>query len=804
MITFRHILTFLFSLFLCLGSYAGHEFSDSHPRIPEPKIVEVVPPDMPQQGNFPTTGGSGSGFPVTAPQQVQPGGSLTSSGGPITAPITATSVVNASVPSSAYTFYPATSSSCQTYSASGTNFCAVNNSTGAVTTNTDFAVLWAAMVTANATIGGRVFLKNGVYNVNSMTNEVTTGCSTFDNSATQLAYALPFPANTFANSVQWLIEGEAASVWQGEVGSTTVNAAGAVINITPTAVSSVTAGTILSGFWQRPKTNCTLEAFTPVNVSNHQLFRNLTVLFPTNTRGNECAFCMYFSTDIGYRNAVADFNISHNAIATGSAPVVGTWNSVGFTSSVSGSGNWQDFEDTYASGFNLAYDWQSEHIRTKHVTAIYNNVPFEFGRSGTTVFHPITFDITDQENGAGGIFGPQMSQGSLVDGLIDFELGGTSDTNWYSTARAQSTKMSESNCGYSTGIIRYQVVLNSSAGIVAELPAANLFTSCGQNIQALEGTAPPNLAQVPIVDIFTRPNSTVIGPAWLKTIFSNQLSIASNATTATSTGLAYAPYVAQQFGSAQYSRITIGAINAAAGAFAEAQTNVLTSAQTYYTGFCSGAAAGGVGIIKVVAGGSSTLTSQTATACVAGDTIELRSIPSGANVVLYLYRNGLLVGGTNNGNPFTDSSSPLSGGYPGIALVESVGSGVTLTKAEVGNLPVFHNGDSAFSNETYTTKVNTISNCTSSASPAVCGSASAGVFTLPAAATTVTVNTTAVTANSIIMVFNDDSLGTRLGVTCNTGLDNVLVSARVAGTSFTVTGSAPVTNPNCYSYIIIN
>jgi hypothetical protein len=100
--------------------------------------------------------------------------------------------------------------------------------------------------------------------------------------------------------------------------------------------------------------------------------------------------------------------------------------------------------------------------------------------------------------------------------------------------------------------------------------------------------------------------------------------------------------------------------------------------------------------------------------------------------------------------------------------------------------------------------IGTQANCISIASPAVCGSAAAGMFVLPAAATTVTVNTTAVTAGSVIIVFNDDSLGARLGVTCNTGLDNVLVSARVAGTSFTVTGSAPVTNPNCYSYIIVN
>lgn len=98
----------------------------------------------------------------------------------------------------------------------------------------------------------------------------------------------------------------------------------------------------------------------------------------------------------------------------------------------------------------------------------------------------------------------------------------------------------------------------------------------------------------------------------------------------------------------------------------------------------------------------------------------------------------------------------------------------------------------------------TATNCASSASPAVCGAAAAGSFNLPAAATTVTVNTTAVTANSQIFVVNDDSLGTRLSVTCNTALDQVFVSARVAGTSFTITGTAPVTNPNCYSYYIVN
>jgi hypothetical protein len=108
-----------------------------------------------------------------------------------------------------------------------------------------------------------------------------------------------------------------------------------------------------------------------------------------------------------------------------------------------------------------------------------------------------------------------------------------------------------------------------------------------------------------------------------------------------------------------------------------------------------------------------------------------------------------------------------------------------------------------FSADTYQTK----SNCSSSAAPAVCGSAAAGSIVIAAAATTVTVNTTAVTANSQIFVMEDDSLGTKLGVTCNTGIltSPPEVTARTAGTSFVITTTtAPTTNPACYSYFIVN
>jgi hypothetical protein len=102
--------------------------------------------------------------------------------------------------------------------------------------------------------------------------------------------------------------------------------------------------------------------------------------------------------------------------------------------------------------------------------------------------------------------------------------------------------------------------------------------------------------------------------------------------------------------------------------------------------------------------------------------------------------------------------------------------------------------------------VATATNCNSTASPAVCSSASAGSVAIANPATTVQVNTTAVTANSQIFVFEDSSLGTRLGVTCNTTTGRTYtVSARTAATSFTITASAtPAANSACLSYLVVN
>lgn len=96
-------------------------------------------------------------------------------------------------------------------------------------------------------------------------------------------------------------------------------------------------------------------------------------------------------------------------------------------------------------------------------------------------------------------------------------------------------------------------------------------------------------------------------------------------------------------------------------------------------------------------------------------------------------------------------------------------------------------------------------NCANAASPAVCAAASSGSVAVPIAGTTLVVNTTRVTANSQILLTFDSSLGTRLGVTCNTIVNPPSVSLRTPGTSFTIAmANALTTNPDCISYTIIN
>ena len=147
---------------------------------------------------------------------------------------------------------------------------------------------------------------------------------------------------------------------------------------------------------------------------------------------------------------------------------------------------------------------------------------------------------------------------------------------------------------------------------------------------------------------------------------------------------------------------------------------------------------------------------------------------------------------TNVANLNASSLSGATFAAPGAIGGGTPAAGTFTTLAATGALTA----------ETY----NTETNCSSAASPAVCADAPAGSVVIAAAATTVTVNTTKVTANSQILITEDSSLGTKLSVTCNTTLArNYAITARTAATSFVITVDvAPVTNPACLSYKIVN
>lgn len=112
------------------------------------------------------------------------------------------------------------------------------------------------------------------------------------------------------------------------------------------------------------------------------------------------------------------------------------------------------------------------------------------------------------------------------------------------------------------------------------------------------------------------------------------------------------------------------------------------------------------------------------------------------------------------------------------------------------------------------TKYVTNSNCAAvgtAANPSVaaCTAAGAGAFSCATASSggTCQVNTTAVTANSEIIVTQVVSEGTRLSVTCNTASvlpATPLVLSKSAGASFTLTMGTITTNPGCFDYFIIN
>ncbi len=152
------------------------------------------------------------------------------------------------------------------------------------------------------------------------------------------------------------------------------------------------------------------------------------------------------------------------------------------------------------------------------------------------------------------------------------------------------------------------------------------------------------------------------------------------------------------------------------------------------------------------------------------------------------YFNWVTIDGTTSYNFGTEPATPLTYGYGGLEGPQvQVDIGATSGTALTVDAYYESANFSAYS---------TCANGT-------CSPVTLGYAQLAAAATTATVANVAVTANSIIDLHFDASLGSRMGVTCNTTDPAAYVSARSPGVSFTIVGSAPATDPACFSYTIM-
>lgn len=102
------------------------------------------------------------------------------------------------------------------------------------------------------------------------------------------------------------------------------------------------------------------------------------------------------------------------------------------------------------------------------------------------------------------------------------------------------------------------------------------------------------------------------------------------------------------------------------------------------------------------------------------------------------------------------------------------------------------------------TTIATATACNNGSSPAVCGSAASGLVLIAAGATSLQVNTTAVTANSLVFFTYTGICGAMPTNFATLPLPE-LSGAPNAGVSFTLfMPTAPATNAVCVQYLIVN
>ena len=146
----------------------------------------------------------------------------------------------------------------------GTTINARNNSTGLIDfSGTDAAVVINSTLANISSTGGTLYFKNGVYNLNSATQETNSGCTNF--------YSIGIPNNAVVGWVQFHFEGESRTSWPGELLPASINTSGVIFNLTAAAITAAGSSQLFA-IWQRPNnigSSCTMaSSLSPSPFSN--------------------------------------------------------------------------------------------------------------------------------------------------------------------------------------------------------------------------------------------------------------------------------------------------------------------------------------------------------------------------------------------------------------------------------------------------------------------------------------------------------------------------------------------------------
>ncbi len=154
--------------------------------------------------------------------------------------------------------------------------------------------------------------------------------------------------------------------------------------------------------------------------------------------------------------------------------------------------------------------------------------------------------------------------------------------------------------------------------------------------------------------------------------------------------------------------------------------------------------------------------------------------------------------GTVTFNGGTSGSAAITASATGVLALPS-GTTVTNLSATTPNI-----GAATYTSLTSSTKCS----AASSSGTVSCSAAPAGLFSCDTStsASTCLIDTSAVTATSVIQIQPDASAGITGGcnATADSGLTTPRIASRVAGTSFTINMGTFITTPECFSYVIIN